>query len=347
MLVASYISISHKHSQQYRYNREMNAICTISDANYATRAFAMLQSASEHMPDLYYFFLDIEGCKPQLRESQINVLSLKDLGFSDDEVLTLHSRYNVIEFATAVKPALLRTLLSRGFQTVTYLDPDILVLDSLDTVFSLSHDYEAILVPHRITPDNFSGSNLEIGFNRVGIFNLGFITTSQKSFELLEWWHKRVLSSASMNWFEGQFTDQKWADFFPSYFNVSILRHPGYNLAIWNIDERPLDQIDQGKILANGQPLLFVHFSQGSHRFENSDVMHQWGRASKTDIQILQSLALRYKMRVDYCESNLSFASQKRDRLKLKRPSFRVNFRDGLIAGIKLDIKYLAHKFKA
>jgi hypothetical protein len=175
---------------------------------------------------------------------------------------------------------------------------------------------------------------------------LGFITTSQKSFNLLDWWHNRVIAFASMNWFEGQFTDQKWADFFPAYFNVLIMQHRGYNLATWNIDERPLSQLANGQIFANDKPLVFVHFSQGSHRFENSTVMLQWSRANETDIQILQSLALRYKTKVAYFESNLSFESQRKDRLKLKRPSFRVNFRDGLVAGLKLDVELLSRKFK-
>ena len=43
--------------------------------------------------------------------------------------------YDVMELSTAVKPWLLRHLLERpGVDSVTYLDPDIQVFDSLDEI---------------------------------------------------------------------------------------------------------------------------------------------------------------------------------------------------------------------
>jgi len=323
----------------------VDAICTISDGKYASKAFAMLQSASNCMPNNSYFFMDIEGCKPRLEKSEIQVLSFEDVGFSTIEVDELSSRYNVIEFATALKPGLMKALLKRGFRTVTYLDPDILVTDSLVEAQEIACSYEAVIVPHRLTPDSSVLSDFELGLNRVGIFNLGFITTSQLSFSLLDWWQSKTLKSASMNWFKGQFTDQKWVDFFPVYFNTMILRDPGYNLAPWNIDERKLRIAANGVELVLEKPLRFIHFSQGSDNFKNSNFLNQWVRANSSELSILKSLSEKYLKEVSLISSNLKFTVAEEDRLQLSSPKRRINLRDGIIEGAKMDFNNLVNKF--
>ena len=56
------------------------------------------------------------------------------------------------------------------------------------------------------------------------------------------------------------FTDQRWVDFAPSFFDHFILKDPTYNVAYWNLHERDLEWTD-GRYLVNGQPLTFFHFS--------------------------------------------------------------------------------------
>ena len=58
------------------------------------------------------------------------------------------------------------------------------------------------------------------------------------------------------------FTDQKWGDIVPAMFDgVFILREPGYNVSTWNLSNRSVTQDPEGRILVNGQPLQFYHFS--------------------------------------------------------------------------------------
>jgi hypothetical protein len=59
----------------------------------------------------------------------------------------------------------------------------------------------------------------------------------------------------------GTFVDQKWIDLVPAFFDkVCILKHPGCNIAYWNLHERTLSQ-GKDAILVNNQPLCFFHFS--------------------------------------------------------------------------------------
>jgi hypothetical protein len=56
------------------------------------------------------------------------------------------------------------------------------------------------------------------------------------------------------------FTDQRWVDLAPGYFDVSVVRHPGINVAKWNVDERPLRLGPSGWRAGDGQ-LVMMHYS--------------------------------------------------------------------------------------
>jgi hypothetical protein len=311
---------------------------------YAPKSFAMLESAANLMPHLEFFFLDIEGCKPRVEYSNACILSLQDIGISGSDFHQLKRKYNVIEFATAVKPFLLKALLRKGFKTVTYLDPDILVIGTINEVFRIANLHEVVVAPHRLTPCTNSNSSFEVTLNRVGIFNLGFIAVSQNSFRLLDWWMEKTNHYASLNWFRGQFTDQKWVDHFPAYFKTFIIKNPGYNLACWNIDERPLKLTKTGVILANDEPLRFVHFSQGSHRLESPSTMRLWGSLNKEDFEVISFLAKKYTSNIASVEHRISWSTPREIRLKLAKPKFRFNTLDALDAGIREDWRQLRDK---
>jgi len=117
-------------------------------------------------------------------------------------------------------------------------------------------------------------------------------------------------------------------------------------LATWNIDERPLSRKASGRIYSKQNALCFVHFSQGSHRLEGGDFDDAWGKTNNASLSIIRSLALEYEERILGIEQRVTYETQNTGRLKLKRPGYRINFRDGLFAGIEMDIKYFVGKFR-
>jgi hypothetical protein len=177
-------------------------------------------------------------------------------------------RLDIIEAATAVKPFALCHLLDR-FEKVTYLDPDIRLYSRLVEIDD-SSDYSVALTPHQIEPQDEAWlvESTELESFRFGIYNLGFASFNRnpEGIKAAQWWRDRCYLYCTSSPQIGIFTDQKFWDIAPAYFpSVRIIRHPGYNVATWNLRERTLAfDLEQGPTV-NGAPLRFCHFTKATH----------------------------------------------------------------------------------
>ncbi|MCW8107612.1 hypothetical protein OPS25_03715 [Alteromonas ponticola] len=173
--------------------------------------------------------------------------------------------HSLVETCTTVKPLYLTKLLKEGVTKVIYLDPDTKVFHSLETILEWLDSYEICLTPH-ITGIDFERQSIldnEISAAKHGVYNLGFFAVSSGSEgkKFAQWWADRVVNFGYAQTFMGCFTDQKICDFVPAYFDkVLISRHPGLNVAHWNLSTRNIT-VENDIYYVNGQPLLFYHFS--------------------------------------------------------------------------------------
>lgn len=176
-------------------------------------------------------------------------------------------KHDIVELCTAVKGPLLEALVERGVDKIVYLDPDIAVFSPLDGVIADLDRASIVLSPHQLHPDE---GEMAIFDNEVcslqhGVYNLGFLAirndaTSQR---FATWFAERLRSYCYSEIERGLFVDQKWCDLVPAFFdNVGILRDPGYNVASWNISQRRVIVDRDGRILVNGEPLRFFHFTK-------------------------------------------------------------------------------------
>jgi hypothetical protein len=166
-----------------------------------------------------------------------------------------------------VKGTALVNLLQRpDTDAVIYLDPDIWVLNSLTPVVERLADHDILLTPHLLHPEDdiwlIHGNEIVTTLAH-GIYNLGFIGVrpSSEGMRFARWWEKRLLNFCFDDVPQGLFTDQRWCDFVPVFFEgTHIVRDIGCNVATWNIRYRPITR--QGDTyLAGGQPLRFYHFT--------------------------------------------------------------------------------------
>lgn len=239
------------------------AYFTICARNYLAFAATLAESLRATQPDATFFvFLadDIEGTEtfPE------TIIPMSALGLP--EIGSMQFRYNLLELATAIKPACLLYLLrGQKFTHAVYLDPDIQLFAPLDAgLDALAAGASCVLTPHLLHPlqDNASPSDLDILAS--GTFNLGFCAFdgSAESLSYLGWWQDRLIDQGYNALERGLFVDQKWMDFAPSFLSrLHILRDPGYNVAYWNLAHRPVQQAENGTWMAGDAKLTFFHFS--------------------------------------------------------------------------------------
>lgn len=177
--------------------------------------------------------------------------------------------HSIVEICTAVKGPFLQQLINEGAEKIIYLDPDIAVFNSLDPLVDLLDDNAILLTPHLLDysddPQAISDNEI-IGVMRHGIFNLGFFAINPNKPDgqrFAKWWGNRLLNYCYADYDRGLFTDQKWCDLVPAYFeDFCVVRDPGYNVASWNIDKRNVSMSENGQIQVDSKyPLRFYHFT--------------------------------------------------------------------------------------
>ena len=173
--------------------------------------------------------------------------------------------HDVVEACTAVKGRALQVLLDRG--DVVYLDPDMAVFGPLDEFFSELEPVSVLLTPHVMRPEPAGSHHVgnELSALRHGAYNFGMygVTATVEGRAFADWWTGRLEEYCIDDPASGLFTDQRWGDLIPSLFpSASICRHPGVNVASWNLHQRPFTMSAAGDYLVDGHPLVSYHFTK-------------------------------------------------------------------------------------
>lgn len=239
------------------------AACTIVSRNYTAYARTLQESLKQSNPEIDFFVLvvDTKDASFEATSGIDRLIWVEDLGIPNCRQLAF--KFDILEFNTDVKPFIL-TRLAQSHDYVFYLDPDIYVYGSMQSLVDRLAGHTAIVTPHTTNPIDDGKMPSEIDFMRAGIYNLGFFgaRSCPESLRLLEWWGRRCAERGYNDPRQGLFVDQKFIDLVPSLFEgVVIERSPVYNVAYWNLHERRIDATDAGQPRVNDQTLVFFHFS--------------------------------------------------------------------------------------
>jgi hypothetical protein len=276
-------------------------IATIVSANYLAYAVTLGKSLQREHPEAKFSVLIVdrptEAIKEAAAASKLDITYGAELGLPDFEHIAF--KYDIVEFNTALKPTFLKRLFALGADQVIYLDPDIEVFEKLDPVLEELSTHDIVFTPHATKPVMDGARPSDIDFMRNGVFNLGFVALrkTDNALAMLDWWESRCLAYGFNDVGSGIFVDQKWMNLVPCYFErVGVLKHPGCNVAYWNLHERQLTFSGERKILVNGVPLIFFHFSGVKASAPEQLSRHQT-RHKLTNGSVLQKLVS------NYCES--------------------------------------------
>lgn len=233
---------------------------TIVASNYIRMAQLLGESFLRHHPTSRFAILVIDDGNVDGSAEGIEILRLGDLDLPTGQIEMMKTIYDVMEFSTAVKPSLLRTLL-RSDEIACYIDPDIYVYAPFDDAIEAATTSGIVLTPHVLQPVPRDGLAIsEQAVMQSGIFNLGFIAVGKSAGSFLDWWMTRLLTDAVVDLDRHLFTDQKWIDWVPALFSHFVSRDPGMNVAWWNIHERDV-RIEGERVVVNGVAVRFIHFS--------------------------------------------------------------------------------------
>ena len=287
----------------------MNRICTILAMNYLPQAIALEESIRKVYPEIDFYVLVIDSFSRDISYlPSATILLPEDLLIPPDWLTEMRSYYDAMELATSLKPFLLKTLLDDTVETVTYLDPDILLFDTLHEGIEGAKDFGIALTPHRLTPSNILAPLfLELVFLRYGVFNLGYITVGQKSKAMLDWWGSRLRWYSTKFPNDPAFTDQKWINLIPALYSFKLIQSGGYNLASWNLDERPLT-IRNKKIFVGTEPLVFIHFAQMSSVLVAGGKTDHWKQTLEDSQDFADSLQIVTELTDEYSRKLVAFA---------------------------------------
>jgi glycosyltransferase involved in cell wall biosynthesis len=257
------------------------AVFTIISNNYTAQARTLLQSLARHEPtwERFVVLVDRPLEKPLIPIQEAQVLEAADLPLTDPDDFFI--RYNILEANTAVKPWAFSALFEKGYGAVVYYDPDIQLFSPQVELAEMLLRNDGVLTPH--LTQGYSDRSLpgDLEIKRAGVYNLGFLALrdTPSSHSLLTWWKKHLAHDCRVALDRGIFVDQSWMNFAPCLLeNCGVLRHPGYNMAYWNLHYRQLSEDgipSEPPRLQTGEALRFFHYSGFDWRKPSILSIHQ------------------------------------------------------------------------
>ena len=311
------------------------AIVTIVSNNYLHYARTLMESVKRHHPDAarYCVIVDTDPAPAAALAAEFDAIALSalDLPFGDEFTF----QYTILELNTAVKPWALDYLFKQGHEQVFYIDPDIRLYRPLAEVEALiDGGAQIVLTPHLLAPMTDARLPSERQIRIAGTYNLGFcaLGAGAATQAMLRWWQGKLARGCVVDTANGIFVDQSWMDLVPGLFDhVAVLRHPGFNVAYWNLAQREVTG-PHGARLVNGQPLAFFHYSGIDPRNPQPVSKHQDRLTLDTLTPSARELFL------DYCRDVLANGQERYRGL----PYGYANFNDGTPIPSDLRARFLA-----
>lgn len=240
-------------------------IGAIATPSHFALTMCMVDSFLEHHPNSQVFILQVGGEEiiSVPNRPEVKVITKVELNLRQYE--KMRWQYSDFELCNALKPFLLQYIFDNtACQKVCYFDSDIFIYTNLEQeIWQKLEEYSVMLTPHltKVSAEDSYWQDLEI--LRRGVFNGGFVGLRRdgNAFNFLKWWGERLIHGGYYRLDESLNCDQGWLDLVSNFdINLYINRHPGMNIAFWNLNEREIEYPDN-KVLINGKPLLFFHFS--------------------------------------------------------------------------------------
>lgn len=236
--------------------------CTYFDSNYLVRALPMIESLRQNCDGEFKMFalcLDDEVYEilNTLAPDGVVPIALRDLENADGDLEAVKTNRSRVEYYFTCTSCFLRYLFNKYLiiDLLTYVDADLFFYSSLRSLYDELGPGSVLVIPHRF-PKRLRDKE------RFGCYNVGLLTFRRdgEGLRCVDWWRARCLEWCFDKVEDQRFADQKYLDSWPALFRqVCISEHWGAGLAPWNVERYTISKVG-GRILVDGQSLIFYHF---------------------------------------------------------------------------------------
>ena len=256
-------------------------------ANYLSKARVLANSVKRFAPNAHFCLMLVDDTPPDFlldSEPFDSILSLNDLELDNPRAWAFS--HSVVELCTAVKGLAVRRLFEDdAVERVFYFDPDTVLFGRFQELEEQLAHVSILLTPHQSEPEADIEAVLdnEIASLKHGVFNMGFfgVANTPEGLRFAEWWSERLRHFCLDDIRRGLFTDQKWANLIPCFFeDYQVIRSPAFNVATWNITTRNVEGSMNKGFSVNGEPLAFYHFS-GFDSGDQELMLNKYGASSR------------------------------------------------------------------
>jgi len=242
-------------------NESMRHFCTYFDQRYLIRGLTLYHSLRAHAVPFKLWVLCFDDLTYEILSGlnlpDLKPVSLKEFEQDDEALLAAKQNRSLVEYYFTCSPSWPLYLLNSfpEIDLITYLDADLFFYSSPSPIFDELGDRSILIIGHRF-PERLRAKEI------YGIYNVGLLSfrNSEQGRECLEWWRASCLEWCHDYPEGGRFADQKYLDDWPTRFEqVVVLQNKGAGLAPWNWMNYKI-QTKNGRMLVDGQPLIFYHF---------------------------------------------------------------------------------------
>lgn len=239
-------------------------VCSVITAADIPKAKVMATSVKQHLPESKVVICLLEKVMHPEAEGFIHfdkVMLAKELSFQWPGFDRIIFKYNAVEGVSAMKGQLLKDLLYiyTDEDYFLYLDSEMKVLSECPEMFEEFRHHSILLTPHQLYPSN--DIEREHKLLNEGTFHSGFIAIkrTENSTKFIEWFANR-LNQFFEDPHKGQQLDKKFLNLAMGGFDIRVLKHPGYNVAHWNLPERKMMVNEDGTSYVLGQPIRIFNY---------------------------------------------------------------------------------------
>jgi len=240
-------------------------IVTITAGHSLHFARALLQSVAEHHPeaDRFCVFVARDTQQTDSLHDGFTTIPVASLGLPGGDDFLF--QYDSPDLASVAQPWIIEHMFSRGYDIVLFFASQIRIYQPLLEAFRLlDTTADVVLTPHFTAPISGGWHPDAADMLGTGIYNPDFlgIRRTDNTRRLIHWWQEKLLENGDLSAADRLRADQRWHDLIPALCDrTAILRQRGYNVALWNFEERRLHVDRTGEILADDEKLVFFNFS--------------------------------------------------------------------------------------